>query len=843
MEKQDDSHNKRSDWLPDSLGDRLDKIKQFVSKLMIDHEDIPQVAYFTPHGTSHLQAVEDNLYRLIPDEYHKKLGEAEKFFLLGAAWLHDIGMLKGIFHEENEKYLRDDVIRENHHIRSAKYITSQYRSLGLKEIEAPAFALLAHYHRRRTPIERCPEYLPVPGHGNIRIKLLAAYLRLADSLHVDGTRAPSEQYAILLTYNIPSKSKLHWLRSKFVIGIDVNIERKQLVVHLKEPAYLEEASKRNKKLGKTFFLTLESIYDVIVQDLNDELNSVKNVLFEHGITYFLVVKSKKHQISFPDHLIADFSSVFNHYHILDNPSSSALFKLVLDSVHGMVRIDSDWKNSDTTQHFDACLREIRSFLDEVNNKVLSTRACHAGLSNLIHEIKQKLKISQKRKSLTIFTQWISSKTYEVAISRTSLRIQAYKYFKNELDHNKKMDEPYNILLYGYSELALKTLCGFRDAVIEKKRNDLLNAMEKGREEINECIKKIKNFTKEFPSSDYQDDGRNMIEKEEEILSFQRIADINPFPHQNIIEKSISHNFNIFCCEGQPKNHIAPEGRILYHDGMRYALALKERGFENIFIIPDAIATSLIVQKLGDEKIPQIDFLIIGANGFDHDKFIHSAGHSMVVASACFQNSQETNPSAHNNKPKTVLALMTDKFEKKFATDFFTVKNETVNKATDDHNSGTPKKECETIPPPPLIDIHGWLYKKNFSEEPPTRKRAFFCQDPFLKESLFHKGISFYNPRQDAIPISFVDVVITERQFFTKQDLNEKKKNENIPFGETIFDNGARYGAMKNAGSVVDSHARMSEESQAKEPEKEGEKGDHPKPGANCRCPSGKAACI
>ena len=49
--------------------------------------------------------------------------------------------------------------------------------------------------------------------------------------------------------------------------------------------------------------------------------------------------------------------------------------------------------------------------------------------------------------------------------------------------------------------------------------------------------------------------------------------------------------------------------------------------------------------------------------------------------------------------------------------------------------------------------------------------------------------------------------------------------------------------MKNAGSVVDSHARMSEESQAKEPEKEGEKGDHPKPGANCRCPSGKAACI
>jgi len=59
--------------------------------------------------------------------------------------------------------------------------------------------------------------------------------------------------------------------------------------------------------------TLSSIYDVIVQDLLDELATVKEVLFYGAISYFLTVRSERIPVAFDQGLIRDIKTILNYY--------------------------------------------------------------------------------------------------------------------------------------------------------------------------------------------------------------------------------------------------------------------------------------------------------------------------------------------------------------------------------------------------------------------------------------------------------------------------------------------------------------------------------------------------
>jgi len=71
-------------------------------------------------------------------------------------------------------------------------------------------------------------------------------------------------------------------------------------------------------------------------------------------------------------------------------------------------------------------------------------------------------------------------------------------------------------------------------------------------------------------------------------------------------------------------------KIVYHDGLQYAQALVKHGFSNIQVIPDATAATFLFLLL-ERRSARIDFVMVGANGFDEEHFLHSAGHAMVVA--------------------------------------------------------------------------------------------------------------------------------------------------------------------------------------------------------------------
>jgi translation initiation factor 2B subunit (eIF-2B alpha/beta/delta family) len=492
------------------------------------------------------------------------------------------------------------------------------------------------------------------------------------------------------------------------------VEKKQIIVHLKYPTIYN-----NSKLPMTESIkrSLEKIHDDIVQDLTDELETVKEPLFYGDITYFLEVKKEIAEVKLDEQLERDIINI-TYYSLLDNPSSSALSSLVLQATYGI--IDSHQpSNTESGQKKSVTLirKEVKSFLEEIDENVLSSRQCHTGLKSLVSVIRR---IAKSSKSATNLKSTIKNMIDELETKRNSLRRSAECYFyHNQVQFLKiNMDKPckpYNILLYGYSELVLKALCGFREAVLTK----LLDHY---------TLKKTASMEMSMKHTCSQ-------------------SGLNQTYHNTNLEKLASNYFRIFICEGQPKNKTAWGGRIVYHDGISYALSFKEHGFHNVNIIPDAITGSLINPHSFRKNYPSIDFVMVGANGFDNSKFLHSAGHSMVVSLTSYAKYVYDNDSAIKkekvNKPSLVLAVITDKY----------VQNAQEAKIKNQEES---------------IVRDGWVFGGSISGEP-IRDSIFISQDPKVKAALHgeEESIFFYNPREDLIPIKCVDVVITEKAWLDK----------------------------------------------------------------------------
>lgn len=856
----------REKWLPKDFGSRLETIRRLVKHLHMSKAKIPQVKWFTPHGEDHSKAVEDLMHSLIPKDSYTQLTEDERFFLLGSAWLHDIGMLRGIMGDEYES-ISDEQIREEHHRRSEQYIIRNYREIGVGEPEKEAFGLLARFHRRRCPLNECPELIHIPEHNAIRLRLLAAYLRLSDALHVDQTRAPDAQYAISLAYDIPNKSKLHWLRSKFVLGIDINVVDKEIAVHLKYPKNIQVAGEQKRQVMER---TLNSIYDLIVQDLTAELDTVKDVLFAANISYFLRITKKIHSVEFDQQLLRDINSVFNYYFLLDNPSSSSLYTLMLQSIKEILEsynLNIDERRDDVQE---SALKAVGSFLDEINDRVLKSRKCHTGLRNFVDKIRKKVKdnkINALRDEIT-FRSWLLER------KRTGVRFSAFRYFneklKNEFwkdfgdtfpelkfprkkgdnagneppENDKKESEvrketptafPFNILLYGYSELVIKSLCGFRDAVIARLikpyYDDIKEARESNediypwattREDIKE-EKAMNEVFEELGEKEKKSPGFRDKLLSEEYKGKKRL----PLLHKVDLEKRASDFFNIFVCEGQPKNRTTWGGRTIYHDGTRFAITLASHAFTNIYVIPDAAASSLIVpyEPNLDLGYPKIHFVMVGANGYDNNKFLHSAGHTMVAAITSFAKTLENDKDDRFKQksgglPALILSIITDKYKK----------GEYNTEGDDDEDNKKNGKNKDSKSEKPVIETDGWKFRGKFVDEP-IRTHVFISQDQELRQSLRNEAPTalFYNPREDKIPIDWVDVVITEKswldkeyeekwdgKFFTEHSEDSKVPDNNNPAeSDAGADTGSEDNSTENNESLTSEKATKDKPSSKK----------------------------
>ncbi len=713
-------------WLPSNeFKEKLLRIRDRVILLIEENKkDNSGLKYFTPHDIEHCRGVEDLIHRLIPGyKYHKFL-EVERFYLLASAWLHDIGMLPLVAKElTSKKELEDTEIRERHHIFTAEFIVNQFTRCGVDESDKEILSNLCRFHTRKEDINECNEKVFV-NNVEIRLRLLAAYLRLADSLHIGSSRTPADAYAICLTYNIHPESKIHWIKSILVNGVLIDDKKHEITVEFKHP-YNDTESGERKVLEESNLSKLDYITRVVMDDFKEELSTISNVLTRNEITYYLDIKKVVSKVHMSRQILNDIRELSINYDIMVNPSASKILEMILVTISNiggfMLKKDyeMDSKINDGKHYiiyidlknanFSQIKQKLASFIDSIENNILIIRQCHLGLKKLVKDCKVYLSYINEHDYENGFVKKIVEHYWNHLMSREKIRYISCTFFKEEIERNKEKREnkKINILLFGYSDLVLKAICGFRDYII---------------------------------NSDLFKDGTLMDESKHS--KFYRNL------YNSGLEKNASDCFNIFICDGQPKTQTQSGDKLLYHDGFQYGLALSRRNFSNIIIVPDITVNSIIEKE-------NIDYILVGANGLTNREFKHSAGHGSVIKLA-MDHKRSKDSESNWLKPKIILVVTKQKY---------------IHKNNDDSNNMTFKKS--------KLKVEGInLWQSKDSQQSRTRDNIWFTKDSNIINELKRYKINLFNPREDTVPIGYLDYIISDIKDYPIIDYSDDTNTEN-----------------------------------------------------------------
>jgi hypothetical protein len=201
------------------LTDLLDERLEGIYKQVLEDQELKELLIhienahpnFTSHGPDHSKSVIMNFEKIVPKKKWIIFSSLEILVFLCAAWFHDVGMsdfegkLPECSSEEERKELRR-FIRDNHADRSEKYVIDQsnYRRLHLEYALAEIIGVVCKAHVNEYDIMNIrARWGPMQGYeqyGEIRVRLIAALLRLADALDL-GYRRVKE--ALITVYNIP----------------------------------------------------------------------------------------------------------------------------------------------------------------------------------------------------------------------------------------------------------------------------------------------------------------------------------------------------------------------------------------------------------------------------------------------------------------------------------------------------------------------------------------------------------------------------------------------------------------------------------------------------------------
>lgn len=685
------------EWLtrPDLIA-KIRKVRTAVTDLHDQNARSCQggpLPFFTVHDVTHCNAVETLIHRLIPERRYLDFSEEERFYLLASAWVHDIGMLpmvaKAVWGKES---ISHHEIRSRHHKTSEKYLMDRYANCGLEESDKYVLSLLSRFHRRREDISQCQEEMALPGGGKVRTRLLAAFLRLADALHIDASRAPTPEYAVCLAYDIPQEAKFHWIKSKFVVGLDIDDLANRIRIDFRIPHHgdLEEGN-RKWVMDKIHYIIKQ-----VMEDLREELGGVMNVLMHGKSTFYTDVVDKQIQMAIDRQTLNDLFELIMNYDIMMAPSASKLMEIILWTIANISGYNLE-KGGEPVRFQEAenVKKRVEDFISQLETGLLSRRQCHSGLKTMVAECRE---VTAFLPDVEAFIGVIDRIYQDHFDCRVAIRKKSFEFLELIASGNASIGERLskdskgmiNIVLFGYSELVIRSLCGFRDHLIA-------------------CNCRMDDFT-----------GIDFYETR--------------------LESRCSRKFRIFICEGQSKTETAVSDRLLYHDGSQYALALLKRKFENVVIIPDITIWNLF------RTIP-IDFVLVGANGFNDEAFIHSAGHGSVITLAreC-RNRQGEERDGFG--PRVVLVVSSEKWRS--GHEATGISGASVS-GREDEDAGGRKA---------LIDGY-YFWKGPDPDRVPTRENIWMLRDKKVAKELKEKKVMFYNPREDAVRIEDVDYIISD----------------------------------------------------------------------------------
>lgn len=212
---------------------------------------------FTEHDLNHSFGVE-KMYDLLFKNDFSSLSEDERFILIAATILHDIGMVGNA-----DWKTRGDQLRDTHHSRSRELIVQNRLLLGFKEIEADIIGRIAEAHRK-VDFNTLEASLPYGIGKSIRPRFLAALLRLADELHVTDDRAPE---IVTKLINPNPLSRTHHERHQVILGVNWSSET---------PNVINIAAIVND-------WGMETALDEMINEIQEKLVSVSDIFIENNL--------------------------------------------------------------------------------------------------------------------------------------------------------------------------------------------------------------------------------------------------------------------------------------------------------------------------------------------------------------------------------------------------------------------------------------------------------------------------------------------------------------------------------------------------------------------------------
>lgn len=240
------------------LFERLKLIEDSANKAL--KYTIAKFPYYTPHNFLHSQNVEEILNWLIPDEIKPKMNDNEIFFLLVATWLHDWGMVAS----KDEKA---ELVRKLHHIRTETNFEEFYDKIFLSLPEARIIGRICRGHTKENLFSKQYDNSYLGSNVLIRVRFLAALLRVADECDVTANRTPE---IIYYTLKPEGASDEEFKKHLSISGIGQPTPYKLMISGVaKTPKGVQ-------------------VIEGVKNKLQIELNSVKTILASHGVMLDLV---------------------------------------------------------------------------------------------------------------------------------------------------------------------------------------------------------------------------------------------------------------------------------------------------------------------------------------------------------------------------------------------------------------------------------------------------------------------------------------------------------------------------------------------------------------------------
>jgi hypothetical protein len=197
----------------------LDKVRAHCRKVWVANNPFPKTPWLQIHGQPHSEAVINVLNELL-EHYMDgtlRLNQSEVLVLMGAALLHDIGLLP----EKEESGYDFEQAEINHPERGYTHILKNLSVCG-GEKAGPIIALCVKSHEA-VPLKENEYVDRVIGGRIIRLQFLVALLKLAEDLELAPAGCPGPFLTQLVKFEkrLPRRTIQQWIRHYYTERIEL----------------------------------------------------------------------------------------------------------------------------------------------------------------------------------------------------------------------------------------------------------------------------------------------------------------------------------------------------------------------------------------------------------------------------------------------------------------------------------------------------------------------------------------------------------------------------------------------------------------------------------------------